>query len=572
MSDATGTKKPPRLDDAADAKRRKERPVRAKSLALRGLTLRQCPRVTAACVSWLAPRLSRLETLDLAFAPAACTDASISCVARCCPRLRVLLLGKAPDDKGVSKVAATNAAFLTDAAVYAVGEHLRDLERLDLSHHPFVTALGWQPWQSAHPRLRELCLRGCAAVAKKGLACAAIAAPSLIDVDTTGCTLLEPEDVQKILGRMRYAAERPNGAGCKPGVHAAAAERRDEAYARLHLEHRCQVWICCGWRLRALRGRVERRVNGKVIKRAIMNYQERRRDEFRQHFKRLVNYRRIIARWSSIRIQRFLRKWFHGRVHRSAKRIQRFYRSTKAKWLQTFMTLVTTAQKLVAKVWRGYKSRQDLPLDLLRLSRQWEQELGSIGGGPSADAARNEDEKTKVIVRTTRAARIYASRGQRCSTPHHPRFGPPSAQVDQIRGHVSGLRAHMSHTLVDLANETMAEKQARLRKSVKARLQETELSLPLSRKRRVPVYGDARPYAYDAKAAARGAAHVFGETVWPEPPKRTYPGSAESQSLARWFCHVLQEDGSRSPTLPTKFAKKRCSSGRPQVPGGRRGL
>ena len=49
-----------------------------------------------------------------------------------------------------------------------------------------------------------------------------------------------------------------------------------------------------------------------------------------------------------------------------------------------------------------------------------------------------------------------------------------------------------------------------------------EISLPLSRKRRVPVYGNSRAAAFDAHAARAGNPHVFGESVWPEPPPKKF--------------------------------------------------
>ena len=39
-------------------------------------------------------------------------------------------------------------------AIHSIGEHLRRLERLDVSYHTFMTGLGWQNWPGNHPYLR----------------------------------------------------------------------------------------------------------------------------------------------------------------------------------------------------------------------------------------------------------------------------------------------------------------------------------------------------------------------------------------------------------------------------------
>ena len=73
-----------------------------------------------------------------------------------------------------------------------------------------------------------------------------------------------------------------------------------------------------------------------------------------------------MMRFSAMRIQSFIRRRKARYVYNSAARIQRFYRSRKNEWLQTFLLLVNASQKLVAKVYRGYKSRKELPLSVLR--------------------------------------------------------------------------------------------------------------------------------------------------------------------------------------------------------------
>lgn len=74
---------------------------------------------------------------------------------------------------------------------------------------------------------------------------------------------------------------------------------------------------------------------------------------------------------------------------------------------------------------------------------------------------------------------------------------------------------------MDHAGETRAERNARIMREKPARFDwDDEISLPLSRKRRVPVYGNSRAAAFDERAARSGNPHVFGESVWPEPPPK----------------------------------------------------
>ena len=83
--------------------------------------------------------------------------------------------------------------------------------------------------------------------------------------------------------------------------------------------------------------------------------------------------------------------------------------------------------------------------------------------------------------------------------------------VSQIRGHVDGLKGDLRRHFVDHADETRSERNARIMREKPARFDgEDEISLPLSRKRRVPVYGNSRAAAFDARAARAGNPHVFG--------------------------------------------------------------
>ena len=84
-----------------------------------------------------------------------------------------------------------------------------------------------------------------------------------------------------------------------------------------------------------------------------------------------------MMRFSAMRIQSFIRRRKERYLYNSAARIQRFYRSRKNEWLQTFLLLVNASQKLVAKVYRGYKSRKELPLSVLRMLKLHERELES---------------------------------------------------------------------------------------------------------------------------------------------------------------------------------------------------
>ena len=104
-------------------------------------------------------------------------------------------------------------------------------------------------------------------------------------------TQVEPEDVRRVFGANAYATSHEGDVAIRPNRDAAAIERRDAAYARLHHEGLCATWIFCGWRFFQLTHRIRRRIAGAVVKRAVVEYRARRRDAFRQHFKRLVNYR-----------------------------------------------------------------------------------------------------------------------------------------------------------------------------------------------------------------------------------------------------------------------------------------
>ena len=95
--------------------------------------------------------------------------------------------------------------------------------------------------------------------------------------------------------------------------------------------------------------------------------------------------------------------------------------------------------------------------------------------------------------------------------------------VSQIRGHVNSLKGDLRRHFVDHADESRAERNARIMREKPARFDgDDEISLPLSRKRRVPVYGNSRAAAFDEQAARSGNPHVFGEPVWPEPPPKKF--------------------------------------------------
>ncbi|CAH0380096.1 unnamed protein product [Pelagomonas calceolata] len=483
-----------------------EPPMHNRPLALEILTVARCPRFDASCLSWLAPKLKDLRVFDGSEAEACHTDASVWCLAKHCRQLKVLLLGRAqPRDDGLV-LSSSSGAFLTDAAIHSIGEHLRHLERLDVSYHAFITGLGWQNWPGNHPYLRCLKMRGCTALTGKGLQCVVRAAPSLIDVDLEGCSLVTD---MTVLASQRYAIASKHG--IEPASDAAAVEARDAYYARLHLEHRSQIWVCCGWRLKWFFQRCKRRAAGAVIKRNICIYHERVKDRFRLRFKHLVTYKRILMRFSAMRIQSYVRRRKARYLYNSAARIQRFYRSRKNEWLQTFLLLVNASQKLVAKVYRGYKSRKELPLSVLRMLKLHERELESQKN-LTATQIRREDQHFAHIV-------------------------------SQIRGHVDGLKGDLRRHFVDHADESREERNARIMREKPARFDgEDEISLPLSRKRRVPVYGNSRAASFNEQAARAGNPHVFGEPVWPEPPPKKFgevisdfdPAAAgyEAQALA----------------------------------------
>ena len=95
--------------------------------------------------------------------------------------------------------------------------------------------------------------------------------------------------------------------------------------------------------------------------------------------------------------------------------------------------------------------------------------------------------------------------------------------MSQIRGHVNSLKGDLRRHFVDHADETRSERNARIMREKPARFDgEDEISLPLSRKRRVPVYGNSRAAAFDARAARAGNPHVFGEPVLTRRPFPTF--------------------------------------------------
>ena len=130
-------------------------------------------------------------------------------------------------------------------------------------------------------------MRGCTALSSKGLACVVRAAPSLVEVDLAGCALVTDTTA---FASQRYAIVSKHG--IEPASDAAAVEARDAYYARLHLEHRSQIGVCCGWRLKSFVQRCKRRRAGAVIKRNIRIYHEKIKDRFRLRFKHLVTYKR----------------------------------------------------------------------------------------------------------------------------------------------------------------------------------------------------------------------------------------------------------------------------------------
>ncbi|KAH8061142.1 hypothetical protein JL722_4441 [Aureococcus anophagefferens] len=262
----------------------------------------------------------------------------------------------APDSGGMSRNAAANSAFLTDASLYAIGEHLPRLETLDLSQHPFLTALGWAGFEN--PRLRVLKMTGCAALEVRG--CRWSPNSRRTSRTLTRRAARGAEDVRRVFGANAYATSHEGDVAIRPNRDAAAIERRDAAYAAAPRGLVRDVDLL-RLALFQLTHRIRRRIAGAVVKRAVVEYRARRRDAFRQHFKRLVNYRRIIARWSAIRLQRCVRRWLVARGIRACVRIQRCYRSRRAKWLVDMLTMINGSVTLIARVWRGKKTRTDLP-------------------------------------------------------------------------------------------------------------------------------------------------------------------------------------------------------------------
>ena len=132
-------------------------------------------------------------------------------------------------------------------------------------------------------------------------------------------------------------------------------------------------------------------------------------------------------RFSAMRIQSYVRRRKERYLYNSAARIQRFYRSRKNEWLQTFLLLVNASQKLVAKVYRGYKSRKELPLSVLRELRCGNQPVSqlifaSTASGSVVEAPRHLHEDVP---------RFSPSESSRVSRHRGPGFGPNSDTISE---------------------------------------------------------------------------------------------------------------------------------------------
>ena len=109
---------------------------------------------------------------------------------------------------------------------------------------------------------------------------------------------------------------------------------------------------------------------------------------------------------------------------------------------------------------------------------------------------------------------------------------------------------------MDHADETRSERNARIMREKPARFDgEDEISLPLSRKRRVPVYGNSRAAAFDARAARAGNPHVFGEPVLTRRPFPTF--NIGKTASARYGRQRVYAPRGRTASVPRRSGPSR---------------
>ncbi|KAH8093407.1 hypothetical protein JL720_4539 [Aureococcus anophagefferens] len=266
-------------------------------------------------------------------------------------------------------------------------------------------------------------MTGCAALEVRGLQVVAKFAPNLTDFDANGAPLVEPEDVRRVFGANAYATSHEGDVAIRPNRDAAAIERRDAAYAA------------------APRGLVR---------------------------------------------DRCVRRWLVARGIRACVRIQRCYRSRRAKWLVDMLTMINGSVTLIARVWRGKKTRTDLPLDLLRMAKQWEEEIGRGGGNRSRAAEELEDAMSRRIL-------------------------------DEIGGHVARLAENMATTKRQMG-ETMQTKQDRLRKGSRSGSRPPNCPSPVAEDARARLRRRQTP----ARRGAARAGPTSSARLWPEPRGRVF--------------------------------------------------
>ena len=312
----------------------------------------------------------------------------------------------------------------------------------------------------------------------------------------------------------------------RPVLGAAAYERRDAVYARFWQEDMAATAIACAYRWYRTREMFARRYASKVVTRAIREYRSRRIDAFRQRFVHLANYRRMVMRVSTIRLQRYYRRRMVTRRHRAANSIQSLYKESKGRWITAMLDLIHGSATLIEAAWRGRRARIHFCIAHLKLAEQHRKEIRGDAANPVLAA-----------VSDIRAARALSSMAQHIATLKGDIARRKTGQRRNGGGHV-------------------------------------EFSLPTSRKRHVPVYGDAPRRSFNSEANAEGRAHLFvggnrdAPALWPRPATKKHRESlgdfdATLESYAyraaqfeRIAKDAVLETGGRLSTVPWRREKE----------------
>lgn len=455
------------------------------------LTLAQCPKIGAGTVSWLAARLPNLVVLDLngAGAGGVLTDASLCSLAHYCRSLQDLAAARPAPSHGMTHVAVSNG-YLTDTALRAIGKNLRQLQRLDLRYHAYVSGSGLVKLPRAWPFLRTLKIDGWNALDTGGFRAILAAAPNLAYLSASACGLLDFKDLQRAAAKRLYVSlsECGESGWClRPIRGAAAIEKRDAVFARFWIEDRAATAIACAYRWYRTERKFKRRCAARIVARAVRDYRRRRLDGFRLRFKLLVAYRRIATRYSAVRLQRFYRRRNDGRRNRAAKIIQSFYRASKALWMLLAVDLMHGSATIIEAAWRGRQARIRCPIAHLRLAEQHRREIGEFKPALAAVSDIQARHAVHTIVQYIVGLRAAIAR------------------------HKDKRNGGYSHDKIGASN---------LQRS-------PDFRLPMASKRHLPVYGDMPARSFNSDANLKGHVHVFhrgncSTVLWPTPATKRH--------------------------------------------------